>query len=117
MSKRKPGEPGRTLPAGGATCSYDGGDNSAPLCGEPATWHLYAGSPEAGPADYSMTACDAHVVMATPLAWDWHPFGGVCDMPGTRWQARSIQGEGFCYWPEAEAAIQEQIHEPQGANA
>lgn len=117
MSQRSPGEPGRYLPAGNAVCSYDGGDNGAPVCGQPAVLHLYAGSAETGPGDFSMTACEDHANTATALAWDWHPFGGVCDMPGTTWQSKSMQGEGFCYWPEVESAMHEQLHAPQEVHA
>lgn len=41
------------------------------------------------------------------LAWDWHNMSGVCDVPGTLWQPGKYQGEGFCFWPEAETAIHE----------
>lgn len=110
MTAKRTG-PGRYLPTGDTLCGYDGGSDDVPICGKTATWHLLAGSPEVGPGDYSMTACDDHANRAMELAYDWHEFGGVCDMPGTKWQSRNRQGEGFCYWPEAEAASQEQVNQ------
>lgn len=101
------------MPTGGTACGYDGGDNSNPICGAPAAWHLYAGSPETGPADFCMTACEEHFPAASHNAWDWHEFGGVCDMPGTMWQSRAHQGEGFCYWPEAESVMLEEASSMQ----
>lgn len=111
MRIRPPGEPGRHLPAMGHTCGFDGSDNAANTCGQPATHHLYAGSPDTGPSDWSMTACAEHFPLAQPLAFDWHEIGAVCDLPGTMWQARIAQGEGFCYWPAAEEAHTEQLEQ------
>lgn len=97
-------------------CGFDGRDSSAPTCGKPAVLHLYAGSPESGPSDYAMFACDDHANQATVLAWDWHEVSAVCDVPGSMWQAKALQGEGFCYWPEAEAAMHEAVQH-QATNA
>jgi len=88
-------------------CGYDGGSNTNPTCGKPPTFHIFAGTPESGPSDWATFACDDHLNQAQALAWDWHAISPVCGVPSTMWQAKRMQGEGFCYWPEAEAAIHE----------
>lgn len=108
---RAPGEPGRHGTAMAHQCGYDGGDDSAPACGKPAQVHLFAGAPDKGPSDYTMMACADHFPKAQPQAWDYHDVGAVCDMPGTIWQSRGVQGAGFCYWPDAEAAMHQGIAE------
>ena len=113
MSKlRSPGEPGRYMRTMDQACGFDGGINTAPVCGKLATYHLFAGSPDRGPADWATFACDEHVNLAQGLAWDWHAVAPVCGVPGGMWQSRARQGEGFCYWPEAEAAIHGSASEP-----
>lgn len=108
MSQRRPiGEPGAERPAMENTCGYDAGITNGPHCGRLATLHLFAGSWDKGPGGWSMMACDEHAPVAKPFSWDWHDMSGVCDVPGTLWQSGQYQGEGFCFWPEAEAAIHE----------
>lgn len=112
MSKRRaPGEPGPYRPVMEHACGFDGGDSSVPACGAPATYHAWGGSPPDTQNDWVMLACDAHLGAAIRMAWDWHPISAVCNVPGTRWYAKHIQGEGWCYWPEAEAAMHEAVAE------
>lgn len=111
MSMRPPGEPGRHLPAMDHTCGFDGGDDSAPPCGQAATFHIFGGTPEDGPSDWATFTCDEHAGHAQRLAFDWHPVAAVCGVPDTVWQSRNIQGEGFCYWPAAEEAHAEQLEQ------
>jgi hypothetical protein len=110
MSERRPlGVPGAHRPAMENTCGYDAGITGGPHCGKPATYHLTAGSPEAGPSDWAMMACDEHAQPAKPYSWDWHAVSGVCGIPGTLWQPVQYQGNGFCFWPEAEAMMHEAV--------
>ena len=110
-NRRAPGEPGRYQPIMAHQCGYDGGDSSAPTCGQPATHHLWGGAPPDIQHDWVMLACEKHLNAAIKMAWDWHPISAICNVPGTLWQARGIQGKGFCYWPEAEAAMHEAVTE------
>ena len=111
MSMRPPGEPGRYMPTMDHSCGFDGGDDSAEVCGQAATLHVFAGSPEDGPSDWATFSCSQHSEQAKHLAFDWHDVSAVCDVPGTMWQARTAQGEGFCYWPAAEEAHAEQLEQ------
>jgi hypothetical protein len=52
-------------------------------------------------------ACDQHAPAAKANCWDWHAVSTVCDVPGSMWNPGRYQGEGFCFWPEAEATMQE----------
>jgi hypothetical protein len=113
---RAPGEPGRYMPAMDHICGFDGGTNNSPVCGRPASFHLFAGTAE-GPGDWTMFACLDHFQQATLLAWDFHEVAAVCDVPGTLWHSEPAQGEGFCFWPEAEAAIHEAVSEPATVTA
>lgn len=108
---RAPGEPGRYMPAMDHICGLDGGDNDSPVCGKRADFHLFAGDPLTGPTDWTMFACLEHFGQAQQLAWDYHEVTAVCDIPGTIWQPKGVQGQGFCYWPEAETAIREAVSE------
>jgi hypothetical protein len=106
MSDLRPaGEPGGYLPSMSHTC----GDNDAEACGHPATVHIFAGTPEDGPGDWATFSCDKHAHHAQRLAFDWHPVASVCGTPDTVWQSRNLQGQGFCYWPAAEQAHNEQF--------
>ena len=100
------------MPTMAHICGYDGGNNDGPACSAPAAIHVYAGSPTGGPGDWGMFACDDHAGQAKLLAWDFHEAGAVCDVPDSMWHAEPIQGAGFCFWPEAEAAIHEAVAEP-----
>jgi hypothetical protein len=93
-------------------CGFDGGDNYRPSCGQLATLHLMAGEPPATIGEYAMLACDGHAETAKKLAIDWHPVASVCGVPDSGWHFKSEQGKGFCFWPEAEALIQEAVREP-----
>lgn len=104
---RPHGVPGRHRSAMDHTCGFDGGDDNAEACGQPATHHLFAGSPDKGPSDWAMSSCDQHLEQAKPLAFDWHEISVVCEVPGTIWQSRNVQGAGFCFWPAEEEAIQQ----------
>lgn len=118
MSKRRePGEPGRYMPAMDLICGHDGGYTDQPVCGKPAVLHLFAGSPEGGPSDWTMLACDQHAEDAKGHAWDYHPIGAVCDVPDSVWQSAITQGDGFCYWSAAEEALAEAIQLPESVNA
>ncbi|PRA13312.1 hypothetical protein CQ015_03565 [Arthrobacter sp. MYb221] len=90
-------------------CGYDGGDDNAPICGKPSEYHVFAGSPATGPGNYSMHSCATHLFAALTVAFDWHPTALVCGVPGTIWQSKGQQGDGFCYWPEAEKAYAEAL--------
>jgi hypothetical protein len=107
---RAPGEPGGYMLDMDQSCGFDGGDNKSPACGKPATIHLFAGTAE-GPGEWAMFACSDHFSPARLLAWDFHEVAAVCGVPGTMWQSKGLQGEGFCYWPEVEAAIHEAASE------
>ena len=109
---RAPREPGRYMSVMDQTCGFDGGDNKSPACGKPATIHIYAGTLE-GPGDWASFACLDHFPQARLLAWDFHEVAAVCGVPDTMWQAKSYQGEGFCYWPEAETAMHEALIKPE----
>lgn len=104
---RAPGEPGPYGRAMEHICGFDGGDSAAPPCGAPAVFHHWGGAPPDTRHDWVMLACELHFEAARRMSWDWHPISPVCNVPGTMWQNKSIQGEGFCYWPEAESAIHE----------
>lgn len=105
--RRRPGEPGAARPSMENTCGYDAGITGGPRCGKPATWHLTIGSPDTGPADWAAMSCDEHANPVMAHSWDWHQVSAVCDVPGSMWQPGQYQGEGFCFWPEAEAAMHE----------
>jgi hypothetical protein len=45
------------------------------------------------------------------IAYDWHDVSPACHVPGALWQFRNYQGEGFCFWPEAEAVMHEAVAE------
>jgi hypothetical protein len=92
-------------------CGFDGGDNNRPRCGQTATLHLMAGEPPSTIGDYAMLACDNHADAAKIYAIDWHTLAPVCGVPDSMWQFDGKQGEGFCFWPEVEAAIHEAILE------
>ena len=108
---REAGEPGRYMPVMDHVCGFDGRDSNGPVCGKPAAFHLFAGAPDTGPSDWTMFSCLDHFGQAQFLAWDYHELSAVCDVPGTLWRADTTQGKGFCYWPEAEAAMHEAVAE------
>jgi len=87
MSRRPSGTPGSYRPAMENTCGHDNGYTDGPRCGKPATVHLTAGSPEEGPGDWAMMACDEHAPAAKPHSWDWHEVSGACDVPGSMWHS------------------------------
>lgn len=111
MSRRLPGEPGAVQASMSQHCGFDGGDASNPVCGAPATNHHWGGAPPDIQHDWVMFSCDTHFDTAADVSWDWHPVSPVCNIPGTKWTPRGIQGEGFCYWPEAEAAMHEAVNQ------
>lgn len=111
MATHLPGEP---QDWGEHACGYA---TSTGNCGQPSTWHLAAGHPPEHYAGYCMQACDEHFPWAQAAALDWHPFAGVCNMPGTKWVFRGRQGEGFCYWPEAEQHNTETANEKEPQHA
>ena len=90
-------------------CGYDAGYTGSPVCQNTATVHLWAGQAPDKPADWCMQACPEHVPQAMLIAYDWHEMTPACIAPGAMWQFRNHQGEGFCYWPEAEAIMHEEL--------
>ena len=102
MARRPIGTPGPAPPAGTATCTYDAGEIGSPPCGKPGTLHALV-IPKTG-TPWVCISCDAHSPYALALAADWHPFGKVCGMPGTKWCPGEFQGEGTCRWPDGERA-------------
>ena len=111
------GEPGRHVVGMDHACGFDGGDNSSPGCGQPATLHLLAGEPPSTIGDYAMHACNEHIETAKKLAIDWHPIANVCGVPDSLWQFESAQGSGFCFWPAAESAIHDAVSRGVRSNA
>lgn len=82
-------------PSGTNTCVYAVTDDND--CAEPATWHIWWAND-----DITSSACDEHYRLALANDWemrDAHTFGGVCLIPGTRWQFSNIGEEGFCFLP------------------
>lgn len=100
------------MPDGTNTCNYGYEPN---LCGKPAAWHVIW-----TPDGENSTACEEHAAEAQQrwTAYDRHPFGGVCIMPGTfvvwSWQ----EPPGLCKWhvedeelaAAANATVEEAIH-------
>lgn len=113
MSERRaPDAPGTAVPVMSTQCGYDAGITGGPVCPNPATVHLFAGQAPDKPSDWAMQACPEHLPQAMLIAYDWHELAPACVAPDAMWNFRNHQGEGFCYWPEAEAAIHEAISEP-----
>lgn len=106
---RPPGQPGRYMNSMEHTCGFDGGDDSADPCGQPATHHILAGSPEQGPSDWASHACAQHLGIAQGMAFDWHEIAAVCGIPDSIWQSKGMQGDGFCFWPAEVEAMQQEV--------
>jgi hypothetical protein len=63
-----------------------------------------------------MSACPDHVAQAMLIAYDWHDISPACGVPGAMFRSSNRQGEGFCFWPEAEAIMHEELaQEPAAA--
>ena len=112
MSRRAPDAPGVAVPYMTDTCGYDAGISDGPVCKNRATVHLLAGQAPDKPGDWSMSACPVHVEAAKLIAFDWHEVSHACGIPGAMFHSGTRQGDGFCYWPEAEAIMHEALNEP-----
>lgn len=117
MNRRSPDAPGAALPCMTGTCGYDAGITGGPVCQNPATVHLWAGQAPDKPGDWGMQACPDHLASALVIAYDWHEITPACDVPGSMWQFRNHQGEGFCYWPAVEEAMHADVSSELGVKA
>ena len=109
MKRRAPDAPGPALPYMNDTCGHDAGFSGGPVCQNRATTHLIAGQAPDKPSDWAMSACPDHLPQAMLIAFDWHDVSPACNVPGAVWQFGNRQGEGFCFWPDAEAILQEEL--------
>lgn len=109
MKRRSPDAPGPALPYMTDTCGHDAGFSGGPVCQNRATVHLIAEQAQDKPGHWGMSACPDHLQQAMLIASDWHDVTPACNVPGGVWQFGNHQGEGFCFWPEAEAILQEEL--------
>ncbi|WP_160665354.1 hypothetical protein [Pseudarthrobacter sp. ATCC 49987] len=109
MNRRAPDAPGPAVPYMTDTCGHDAGITDGPVCRNRATVHLLAGEAPDKPRDWTMSACPDHLPQAMLIAYDWHVVSPACQVPGATWQSGNCQGEGFCFWPEAEAIMHEEL--------
>lgn len=96
VEKRKefygPARPGTEL-----LCGFDGGHDNGPICGVPATVHVWPGTPPDTRMDGIVFACDKHFAVIRPeRIWDYHRIAGACGIPGARWLNGPEQGTGLC---------------------
>ena len=109
MNRRAPDQPGPAVPYMSGTCGHDAGYSGGPVCKNLATVHLLAGQAPDKPGDWTMSACPEHVGIAKLIAFDWHDVSPACEVPGALFHSTERQGEGFCFWPEAEAIMHEVV--------
>lgn len=97
MTGREIGEWGEwTPPALAGLCSYSLTLDEAGACGKPAVEHAWPGAAPDTREEWTAFSCADHLVLREKL-WDWHPVAsGACSIPGARWRAGEIQGEGRC---------------------
>ncbi|UAW09415.1 hypothetical protein SEA_KLEVEY_59 [Arthrobacter phage Klevey] len=98
MTRRlREGELGDFAPPGTAgLCNYSPYADGTGMCGKPAVWHMWPGSPPDTRADSTAYSCEDHPLPPSAL-WDWHRTdSGACAIPGAYWRAEERQGEGRC---------------------
>lgn len=95
---------GRQMPPfSGLTCGCSATPevDGAPICGATATLHVWVGPfvevEMQGPDTYCRWACGRHATYAMKGAFDWHPVGGACGIPGSRWHSAGVPGTGHCF--------------------
>lgn len=98
MTRRlREGEIGDAAPPGTAgLCNYSPYADGTGMCGAPAKWHMWPGTPPDERADFTAYSCGGHTLPPSVL-FDWHRTDtGACAIPGAMWQTGDRQGEGRC---------------------
>lgn len=109
MNRRAPDAPGPAVPYMSDNCGHDAGITNGPVCQNRATVHLLAGQAPDKPGDWTMSACPDHMAHAMLIAYDWHDVAPACEVPGAMFHSTGHQGAGFCFWPDAEAVMHEEL--------
>ncbi|WP_104116956.1 hypothetical protein [Arthrobacter sp. B1805] len=116
MSKRREEFYGsKPLSHAAAICTYDAKFTEGPICGKPATWHAWPGTPPETREPFDVYACDAHWPILDPKRlWDYHRLGGACGIPGARWYAGARQGQGLCRHDLDDETLTAALADPEG---